>query len=110
MTTNVIKAKSLTEVSAPTVKRAVHDAEEDAARILRDAREQAGQIHAAAIAERDAVLTSARADGYNRGLSEWNLILAEAWKTADEFLARQENQLVHRVLAAGKKPGPANQS
>jgi type III secretion protein L len=104
MSSNVIKAKSLAEaMPGPTLKRAVHDADQEAARIVRDAREQAAQILATAKAERDAALKSARDDGYTAGLSEWNQTLARTWKAADDFLSRYESELVRLAIRiAGK--------
>jgi type III secretion system HrpE/YscL family protein len=104
MSANIIKANSGLEPAAVvTVKRAVHDAQLEAAQILADAQAQSVAILEEAKQEREQILTSSREEGYKTGLSQWNQALMAAWEAADRYVAQQEPHVVSLAVHIAEK-------
>lgn len=104
MNANVIKVRGSN--GAPAVSRITkeaHEASLEAKEILARAHEQASQVLEDAEREKEKMLAESTARGYAAGLDQWNEALAEAWKRRDEFLARNEVELVKLAIAVAKK-------
>lgn len=104
MSANIIKGNSRLEPGAVvTVKRAVHDAQFEAAQILANAQAQSAAILEEAHEQREQVLTSSREEGYNAGLLQWNQALVAAWAAGDRYVAHQERHLVSLAVHIAEK-------
>jgi type III secretion protein L len=107
MNVNVIKVRSNNGAPAAVrITKEAHEASLEAKDILAQAHEQAAQLLENAQHEKDRVLAESTARGYAAGLDQWNDALADAWKRREDFLARNEAQLVKLAIAvAGKVIG-----
>jgi len=104
MNANVIKVRANNGAHAlPRITKEAHEASLEAKEILARAHEQAAQVLEDALHEKDEVLAESTARGYAAGLDQWNEALAEAWRRRDDFLARNEVELVKLAIAIAKK-------
>jgi type III secretion protein L len=104
MGANVIKVHSSNGTPAVSkITREAHEASLEAKDILAKAHEQAAQLIEDAQQEKDALFEESSERGYAAGLDKWNEALAEAWSRRDDFLARNEAELVKLAVAIAKK-------
>jgi type III secretion system HrpE/YscL family protein len=104
MSANIIKVRaSEYTTSATSIKREVHDASLEAQKILEAARSDAERIVSQAESERDTLMEESRSQGYSVGLAQWNETLVEASKLRDEYLNKNESELIRLVVAATRK-------
>jgi type III secretion protein L len=107
MNDKILKPELLSEkipLSSPKVlKREVYEATRDARDVVAQAQEKAKQIIEEAERECDAIREQARQEGHASGLAEWNQILAQTTRRADELAkAWEENMLRLSVRVAEK--------
>jgi type III secretion protein L len=107
MTSNIIKVRaSGSPALSSSIKKEVHQASLDAAQILAEARAQATQLVKDAQGQSESILAEATKTGYRAGSDQWSENLAEAWRLREQFLSRNETQLVKLAVAiAGKIVG-----
>jgi type III secretion protein L len=104
MSANVIKVHSANVAPAVSkITREVHEASLEAKDILAKAQEQATQLIENAQQEKDALFDESSERGYAAGLDKWNDALAEAWARRDDFLSRNEAELVKLAVAIAEK-------
>ena len=104
MNVNVIKVRANNGAHAvPRITKEAHEASLEAKEILARAHEQAAQLLEDARREKETMLAESTARGYSAGLDQWNDTLADAWKRRDEFLARNEGELVKLAIAVVRK-------
>lgn len=104
MSSNVIKVHS--SGATPVVSkitREAHEASLEAKEILAKAQEQAAQLIEGAQQEKEALFEESSEQGYAAGLDKWNDVLAEAWSRRDDFLSRNEAELVRLAVAIAEK-------
>jgi type III secretion protein L len=104
MSANVIKVHSNNGTPAVSkITREAHEASLEAKDILAKAHEQAAQLIEDARQEKDALFEESSERGYAAGLDKWNEALAEAWSRRDDFLSRNEAELVKLAVAIAEK-------
>lgn len=104
MLSTVVKARSLESIDRPVVvKRNVELAKQQAGEIIAGAWREAEGIIASAQKKAEALLDSAKRDGYGNGLAHWNEALATAWKSRDEYIAKNEAELVQLAVRVAEK-------
>jgi type III secretion protein L len=104
MSANIIKGNIKLEPGpVVTVKRAVHDAQLEAAQILANAQAQTAAILEEAQKQREQILASSREEGYNAGLLQWNQALVAAWEAGDRYVEQQERHLVSLAVHIAEK-------
>jgi type III secretion protein L len=104
MSANVIKVHSSSATPAVSkITREAHEASLEAKDILAKAQEQAAQLLEDAQQEKDALFEESSERGYAAGLNKWNEALAEAWSRRDDFLSRNEAELVKLAVAIAEK-------
>ena len=104
MSANVIKVHSNNGTPAVSkITREAHEASLEAKDILAKAHEQAAQLIEDARQEKDALFEESSERGYAAGLNKWNEALAEAWSRRDDFLSRNEAELVKLAVAIAEK-------
>jgi type III secretion protein L len=104
MNTNIIKVRAA-PAAAPiaSIKKEEHEASRKAQVILEDAEKRALQIVEDAERRKQAILEDAAKQGYASGLDKWNDTLTQAWKLREQFLARNEADLVKLSVAVAAK-------
>jgi type III secretion protein L len=104
MNANVIKVRANNGTPAVSrITKEAHEASLEAREILARARDQAAQLLEDAQHEKEKLLAESTERGYAAGLDQWNEALAEAWKRRDEFLGRNEVDLVKLAIAVARK-------
>lgn len=104
MSGNVIKVHANNGTPAISkIPREAHEASLDAKEILAKAHEQAAELVAQAQSEKEAVFAESAERGYAAGLDKWNDALAEAWKQREQFLLRNEPELLKLAVAIAEK-------
>jgi type III secretion protein L len=104
MTTNIIKARAKQDgLSVSRITKEVHEASLEAKDILAKAREEAAQLIEDAHERRDAILVQSEQQGHAAGLEKWNDTLAETWKRREDFLFRNEAELVKLAISIAEK-------
>jgi type III secretion protein L len=104
MSVNVIKVRASngTPIVSKITKES-HEASLEAKDILANAQQQATKLLEDAQREKEAVLADSTERGYAAGLDQWNDTLADAWKQRQDFLAKNEAELVKLAVAIAKK-------
>jgi type III secretion protein L len=104
---NLIKARTLDPGGEPVIiRRTVQAAQTQADEIVVAAQQEAAEILEDARLEAEQLKKTAKQDGYQNGLAEWNQVLASAWKARDEYLAQNEPAALQlAVRVAGKLLG-----
>jgi type III secretion protein L len=107
MDEKILKADPIPEKimgSSPKVlKREVFEAGREARDVVTLAEEKARQILAEAERQRSAIYEQARQEGNAKGLAEWNQILVQASRRADELTKNWEDTMLRlSVQIAGK--------
>ncbi len=100
---NVIRAgagSAIVPRTAPKIARELRDASAEAMGIVARAERRAAELLAEAERERAERFTASEEQGYAAGLAQWNEALAEAWHGRDEYLRRNEGELVKLAVAA----------
>jgi type III secretion protein L len=101
---NVIKARTIDSPSGPVVvKRKVQLAAKQAEQVLAEAELEATRIIREATQKGEVILTTAKEEGYERGVGEWHETLSVAWKKRDAYVEANESALLQiAVKVAGK--------
>jgi type III secretion protein L len=112
MTGNIIKVRATNGGSLKSsIKKEAHEASLEAKQILMEARAEAERLLDDAERQKESVFAEASKRGYEAGLDKWNQMLTEAWKLREQFLVRNESELVKLAAAiAGKIIGHEVQS
>jgi len=107
MDEKILKADSVAEkvvVSSPKVlKREVFEAAQEARDVVSLAQERARQIIDDAQRERDKIREQARQEGNAEGLAEWNRILADTTKRAEELTKSWEETMLRLSVRVAEK-------
>ncbi len=105
MSVTIIKARTQGRTSASLlkVKREIHDASLEAKDLLEDARLQAAQVIEEACQTEGEIRKAAFQQGYSEGLNHWNEMLCEARRLRQEYLARNEPELIRLAVAVASK-------
>ena len=107
MDEKILKADSVSDkvlISSPKVlKREMFEATQEARDVLAVAQERARQIIEDAQQEKEAILQRAHEEGKAAGLAQWNEILAEASKHADELSKSWEETMLRLSVRVAEK-------
>jgi type III secretion system HrpE/YscL family protein len=104
MSENIVKVHSSHAVShGARISRAVREASLDATEIVAQAKAEAAEILAIAEREKEKLFEESRQRGYKDGLDNWNERLAEAWQARDQYLAKNEGELVKLAVAVARR-------
>jgi type III secretion protein L len=89
--------------AAKIVKAEAYDASIEATQIVDAAYAQARKIVEDAEHERRTVLATAREEGYERGLQQWNGAVADVNAARDRYLAENEPELIRLAVRIAQK-------
>jgi type III secretion protein L len=90
-------------LAAKIVRREAYDATVEAEQIVEAARAQAREILEDAGQARQAVLESARSEGYAQGLLEWNAAVAGVHAARERYFAESEPELIRLAVRIAQK-------
>jgi len=103
MSGNVVKFRTGDGTQQARITRAVREASLDAEQIVAKARAEAEDLLAKAERQSHELLESSRQRGLEEGLNRWNQNLVEAFEAREQFLARNEAELVKLAVAVARK-------
>jgi type III secretion protein L len=105
MSQKIIKSEAVVDpfMAPKVVKREIYAATEEAARIVHEAHTQARKILDDAEQARQTALETSFKEGYEQGLREWNVAVAEVNAARDKYLTGSEPELIRLAVRIAQK-------